>query len=485
MLKISACVIVKNEENNLPSWLNCVKRFADEIIVVDTGSTDNSKKIAADANAKVFDFKWQNDFAAAKNFAIDKAKGEWICFLDADETITKATIDKVRPLLKNGTLKINVAGYCCRLINREKTFPYSIRSYSVQIRFFRRKKDIKYVGAIHESLNIPQGYRIELTMDIEINHTGYSSEIIEDKLKRNIVLLNNKTKLNNGYISPLMHKYFMDCFYGLEKYEEAIEHAKLAIKNKIGKEWLLGVYTTLIALYQKANYDELEILDLINDAMQVFSQDNELILIKGLYLHKIGDYISAEICLKRGIDAPQDNELTLHKLSSNFEKYIPLAFEALGDIYLKKFNYQLGEEYLLKSLLANKYRESVLAKLMIIWRNKGINYVDNIIILNQIYVSKNERDYLIILLNNIKEFKLARYYYGLSNNNNKILDIVGNEEIIKWQHPNMVVELLSEELEQLYMVAANEKNKYREDQKNMLDMLLPEKYKAGKIGDAS
>ena len=103
MLKISACVIVKNEENNLPSWLNCVKRFADEIIVVDTGSTDNSKKIAADANAKVFDFKWQNDFAAAKNFAIDKAKGEWICFLDADETITKATIDKVRPLLKNGT----------------------------------------------------------------------------------------------------------------------------------------------------------------------------------------------------------------------------------------------------------------------------------------------------------------------------------------------------------------------------------------------
>ena len=84
-IKISACVIVKNEAENLPLWLEKMSQLADEMIVVDTGSEDNTKELAVAAGAQVYDYQWQDDFAAAKNYAISKAKGDWILFLDADE----------------------------------------------------------------------------------------------------------------------------------------------------------------------------------------------------------------------------------------------------------------------------------------------------------------------------------------------------------------------------------------------------------------
>ena len=88
---ISACVITKNEANTIERWLVDMQSIADEIIVVDTGSTDNTVKIAKASNVKVYHYKWKNDFAAAKNFAIEQASGDWILFLDADEFFSEET----------------------------------------------------------------------------------------------------------------------------------------------------------------------------------------------------------------------------------------------------------------------------------------------------------------------------------------------------------------------------------------------------------
>ena len=79
-MRISACVITKNEEENLPSWLGCMQRIADEMVVLDTGSGDRTAEIARAAGAKVFFFQWMDDFAAAKNYALDRATGDWIFF---------------------------------------------------------------------------------------------------------------------------------------------------------------------------------------------------------------------------------------------------------------------------------------------------------------------------------------------------------------------------------------------------------------------
>jgi glycosyltransferase involved in cell wall biosynthesis len=87
-MKISACYIVKNEASTLTVSLTSLAQYVDEIIVIDTDSTDETVKIAKEYGAAVFHFPWQNDFSMARNFALSKATGDWLICLDADETVT-------------------------------------------------------------------------------------------------------------------------------------------------------------------------------------------------------------------------------------------------------------------------------------------------------------------------------------------------------------------------------------------------------------
>lgn len=86
---ITACLIVKNEEDMLRKCLESLRDGIDEIIIVDTGSTDKTKVIAKEFTDKVYDFEWNNDFSAARNFAASKGSGEWILAIDADECVEK------------------------------------------------------------------------------------------------------------------------------------------------------------------------------------------------------------------------------------------------------------------------------------------------------------------------------------------------------------------------------------------------------------
>ncbi|MDO8517577.1 MAG: tetratricopeptide repeat protein [Nanoarchaeota archaeon] len=99
METISLCMIVKNEEKSIERCLNSVSDFVDEIIIVDTGSTDRTKEVALKFTDKIFDFKWIDDFSAARNFSISKATKDWILILDADESISKIDLDKLREIL--------------------------------------------------------------------------------------------------------------------------------------------------------------------------------------------------------------------------------------------------------------------------------------------------------------------------------------------------------------------------------------------------
>ena len=93
-MTISVCMIVKNEEENLGACLDCLKEIADEIIIVDTGSVDATKSIAAKYTHKIFDFTWVNDFAAARNFAFSKATMDYIYSADADERLDEENIKR-------------------------------------------------------------------------------------------------------------------------------------------------------------------------------------------------------------------------------------------------------------------------------------------------------------------------------------------------------------------------------------------------------
>ena len=155
MIFLSACVIVKNEEKHLPRYLACVRELADEIIVVDTGSEDVSMSIAKKGGAEVYSFPWQDDFSAAKNFAIEKAKGKWILFLDADEYFPPESIGKVRTILKEVDRDIRTAGILCRWVNFDEDEGMKLQGAAVQLRLFRNLRGLRYKGRIHEALDVP------------------------------------------------------------------------------------------------------------------------------------------------------------------------------------------------------------------------------------------------------------------------------------------------------------------------------------------
>jgi glycosyltransferase involved in cell wall biosynthesis len=84
---LSLCIITKNAENDLKNCLNSIKDLVNEIILVDTGSTDNTKKIASDFKSKIYDYNWQESFSEARNFALSKVQTDWVLILDSDEVL--------------------------------------------------------------------------------------------------------------------------------------------------------------------------------------------------------------------------------------------------------------------------------------------------------------------------------------------------------------------------------------------------------------
>ncbi|SFQ02695.1 Glycosyl transferase family 2 [Caldicoprobacter faecalis] len=116
-VKISGCVIAKNEEKNIARCINSYKDIVDEVIVVDTGSSDRTAEIAQNLGAKVYHYEWQNDFAKAKNFALSLAKGDWIIFLDADEFFAEGHCYNVKKYIKLIHRNKRFDGIGCRMAN--------------------------------------------------------------------------------------------------------------------------------------------------------------------------------------------------------------------------------------------------------------------------------------------------------------------------------------------------------------------------------
>ena len=192
-IRLSQCMIVKNEEANIRRALSWGRGIVWEQIVVDTGSTDKTVEIAKEMGAKVFYFDWCDDFSAAKNYAIEQVSGEWIAFLDADEYFSKEDARKIPAVLENAEAlakKGNVIHALCtemfHLNDEGEVF-----SVGRHYRIFRNMKELRYCNRIHESLQMTNGTQMRYVMvkNLPIMHTGYQQSIRDKKGERNIPLL--------------------------------------------------------------------------------------------------------------------------------------------------------------------------------------------------------------------------------------------------------------------------------------------------------
>lgn len=226
MPRLSLCMIVKNEEDYLEDCLKSVAGVVDEIVIVDTGSTDDTLNIARKYNANIFNFEWINDFSAARNYALSKTSCEWILYLDADERLSPESYEEIEKI-KNNDIK---AGYFCSVISFDEhnSKPNLIR-YN---RLFRNSSDIYFEGKIHEqivhSLNKNE-YQL-LESDIKIFHEGYNipQHKMVEKANRNLQLLleEYKKEQNDYLIFQIAQTYGV-----LIDNEKAIEYFDKIIKS--------------------------------------------------------------------------------------------------------------------------------------------------------------------------------------------------------------------------------------------------------------
>lgn len=193
-LKISLCMIVKNEEKMLRGSLTSVQGFVDEIIIVDTGSTDKTVEIAKEFGAKIYYFNWINDFAVARNESIKYATGHWILYLDADERIKHKDFTLLREQIKN--VDEIIGGIVCNIVSVHTSMSGEKETHKGGYpRLFRNigYPKVKFLGRVHEQITPSlRDNNLELAFsDIEIEHLGYdvSPEIMHTKVKRNYELL--------------------------------------------------------------------------------------------------------------------------------------------------------------------------------------------------------------------------------------------------------------------------------------------------------
>lgn len=145
-MSLSVCLIVKNEEEVIARCLNCVKKFADEIIVADTGSTDRTVEIAKTFTDKVYYFEWCDDFSAARNFAFGKASGDYLMWLDADDVISDENCEKIKRLLSGADFDIAFLPYAASFDGDRPTFEY------FRERIIKNNCGFRFEGAVHEAI---------------------------------------------------------------------------------------------------------------------------------------------------------------------------------------------------------------------------------------------------------------------------------------------------------------------------------------------
>lgn len=231
-IKLSQCMIVKNEEQNIRQALSWGKGIVYEQIVVDTGSTDNTAQIAEEMGAKVFHFEWCDDFSAAKNYAIEQASGDWIAFLDADEYFPNKDAHRILGIIKkaeNASLKgarIHMLRSAMYHLNDDG----EVFSAGQHDRIFRNMKGLRYKNRVHEGLSLANGQTLHyIVTDLSIMHTGYSDSVRSEKGTRNIPLLKKSVKEDPENYD--LWSYLGESYAGSDQAAEAIESMEHVIEH--------------------------------------------------------------------------------------------------------------------------------------------------------------------------------------------------------------------------------------------------------------
>ncbi len=355
---VSLCMIVKDEADNLVNCLDSAKDFVDEVIIVDTGSIDNTKYLARDWGAKVYDYAWENDFAKARNFALEKVTTDWVLVLDGDEILVSDTIPSLKKLIaEENNLVVNLM--------REEIGTVS-SPYSLLSRLFRRHPQIQFSRPYHALIDdhviaLQQQethWQIVDFPTVTIQHTGYQPEIIQaegkterakqamesylkdhprdayvcNKLgalylqigeeKKGVKLLKTGLKANTGTPAVVfeLHYHYANAMLKEKNPDTAVKHYQKAIAQPLLDKLKLGAYHNFGSLCMEVQDFE-SAVQLFEHCVKIEPKFALAYYNLGLAYRSIGNNVKALSAYKKAI-----------KYNPNY----PWAYQNLGVLLLKQ-----------------------------------------------------------------------------------------------------------------------------------------------------
>ena len=333
---LTAALIVKNEEKFLGACLSSIQDLVDETVVVDTGSTDRSKQIAIEAGARLKEFTWTGDFSAARNKALDLARGAWILYIDADETVRPDSFGEIRAQLTDSKR----VGYYVYLHPRPGYTPYRL------LRLFRNDPNIRFSGIIHERVwpSILEHYseadvgECSLTLD----HLGYEGDPAR-KNARNLPLLHKALREDPTRVFSWCHLADIYLAMGRERFAERAWCSALALvrsRTSLGQD----DYLPYAGLIQRSVEKGGNANDLVREALNRFPSNAQLWWLKGRVLMANGDFTAAIGIFER---------LIAFRERRDFDPYVAydarifdvFSYDSIATCYFRLGRYGRGRRY--------------------------------------------------------------------------------------------------------------------------------------------
>ncbi len=251
---ISLCMIVKNEENNLSRCLDSVANTVDEIIIVDTGSTDKTVEIAESYGARVFSHPWEGSFSKARNYSLDYPTCEWVMILDADEELQESDVQMLKEVVKDNH------NSSVSFVIKNKYKDSTQEGYARMVRLFRNFNGVHYEGIVHNMI-MHSGTCFDSSLSII--HHGYnlSEDKMEEKFVRTSTLL--QKQIEKDLYNPVPYMYLGNACMDRGMYDEAITNSRraLSLAEKQGfnqRDFLVSYYVVSAAYFEKGELEEAE-----------------------------------------------------------------------------------------------------------------------------------------------------------------------------------------------------------------------------------
>ncbi|MCL1990702.1 MAG: glycosyltransferase [Defluviitaleaceae bacterium] len=335
MITISLCMIVKNEEDVIARCLESVKDIVDEIIIVDTGSTDKTKEIAKTFTDKVYDFEWVNHFGKARNFSFSKATKDYQMWLDADDIITEEECEKILALKKTLDPNTDVVSFKYHTHFDAAGNPTLT---ATRERLFKRAKNFKWNDAIHEYI-LMSGQIVHSDIAISHKKIGSSGD-------RNLKIYTSMVESGKAF-SPRETYYYARELMDHGQSEAAIQQFTTFLEGGLG--WFEDNIATCFNLCRchKQLGQRDQILPILFKSFEYDTPRAEICCEIGYYYKELKDYHKAIFWFELALKLVKNSK---GFILNDYWDYIPAielcaCYAQVGD-FQKSFHYhQLSARY--------------------------------------------------------------------------------------------------------------------------------------------